>query len=325
MEPLYPLTFEPVYQDYVWGGDRIPRLFGRPTRRRPCAESWEIADRPEGMSVVRAGPLAGRTLRDLHASLGAALGGSRRPAPPFPLLVKILDAERRLSVQVHPDEEAARRDGGEAKTEMWVVLHAEPGASLFAGLRPGVDRRGLAAAVRESRVPDVLREVPVSAGQIVFIPGGRIHALGAGCVVLEVQQNSNTVYRVYDWGQVGNDGKPRPLHTEQALRAVRPRDEAPLTIAPRPAPAAAPNRAFEIHRCPYFHLTRHDLAVGLEANNDGQSFHALFVVSGSLHAEGGGQTAVLGKGDTCLLPAGLEAYRLQPGDDGASVIRIALV
>jgi len=227
--PMYPLKFHPVYKEKIWGGDALARLFGRQLPSRRVGESWEIAAHPHGQSIVSNGPLAGTALVDLLKSrrdeimgktpLVPVAGGGDRER--FPLLIKLLDCNDWLSVQVHPDDEYARAHEGElGKTESWVVLYAAPGAQIVYGLEPGTTRDEFAAAIAQNRVEEYLHKVEVRAGDIFSVPSGTVHALGRGVVVAEIQQNSDTVYRVYDWGRLGDDGKPRELHVEKALSVI---------------------------------------------------------------------------------------------------------
>lgn len=216
MNPNY-FRFAPVYRDRVWGGRKFASHLGRTDMPAGViGESWELVDRDDAQSVVVGGPRAGATLRELleadpEGIMGPGWSRERR----FPLLVKWLDCSQRLSLQVHPDEQDARRHGGEPKTEFWYVGHAEPGAELFAGLKPGVNRAGLAAAIRENRLEHEVNRYETHADDCLYIPAGTLHAIGAGNLILEIQQNSDTTYRVYDWG------RPRELHVEQALRCLR--------------------------------------------------------------------------------------------------------
>jgi len=321
---LYPLLLTPVYQDYIWGGTRIARVFAR-DRRGPCAESWEISDRPEGMSVVRNGPLEGTALHDLFESAGPDLAGAACRTRVFPLLIKIIDASKRLSVQVHPDEAAARRHGGEPKTEMWYVLDAPADGRLFAGLKPGTDRSAFQDALAAGSVEDLLCPVAVRAGEALFVPGGRVHCIGEGYLLLEIQQNSNTTYRVYDWGRVGTDGKPRALHVEQALRAINWNDPCPAAIRPEEGESSGANPVRRIVHCPYFHVDRIDLVGPESVSNDGRSFHALFAATGAMTVTGAGADLNVRTGDSCLVPAALADYGLTPAHGGATVIRVSLV
>ncbi len=213
-----PLRFAPVYQSVVWGGERIAALrSGVPTG--PVGEAWDLADHSRGMSVVAHGPLAGRSLRELARDHGAALLGRELDGATFPLMVKLIDARDRLSVQVHPDDALAREmglaDGG--KTECWYVV---ADGTLYVGTEPGVDAAAFEAARVEGRMESALARHSVRRGDFVYLPARTVHAIGAGCLLLEVQQTSDNTFRVDDWGRLGLDGKPRPLHVEASRRAI---------------------------------------------------------------------------------------------------------
>jgi mannose-6-phosphate isomerase len=220
---IYPLTFTPVLRDYLWGGRRLATLYGRDLPVGAVAESWEISGHPHGSTAVDRGFWQGQSLPAIMDALGEQLVGARAgwalARRKFPLLVKLLDAQQDLSVQVHPNDEYAlvHENGELGKTEMWYVLHADPGTSLILGLKSGTTRHGFEEALAAKRVETVLNRVPIRAGEAVDVPTGTVHALLAGTVVAEIQQNSDTTYRVYDWGRLGTDGKPRALHIDKAL------------------------------------------------------------------------------------------------------------
>ncbi len=226
---LYPFTFQPIYKERVWGGRRLAELYGKDLPPAvPIGESWEITDRPEGVSVITNGPLAGKSLRWLMENHAAELLGPAKPQHGrFPLLVKILDAQDDLSLQVHPPAHKAVELGGEAKTEMWYFTQTTPTAQIYVGLKPGVTREEFERKVQAGTVADCFHQHTVKAGDAMFLPSGRVHALGAGSVLFEIQQNSDTTYRVFDWNRVGLDGKPRDLHLAQALASIDFTDFAP--------------------------------------------------------------------------------------------------
>ena len=241
MSDLYPLTFQPLLKRYLWGGRRLGTVLGKAIGdRHDYAESWEVADHGRDQSLVASGPLSGMPLTRLVAWRGRELLGRHAPLPRFPLLFKFLDCHQNLSVQVHPDDEAAAGldppDLG--KTEAWLILDALPGSRVYAGLRPGVDRRALESAVRQGRAEQCLHSFEPRVGDCIFIPAGTLHALGAGLLVAEIQQASDTTYRLFDWNRVGPDGQPRPLHVEQALAAID--YSAGPVVAQRPQPAERP-------------------------------------------------------------------------------------
>lgn len=221
---VYPLVLEPILLEKIWGGRNLERLFGRTLPEgQAVGESWEVTDLPEGVSRVAAGPDAGRSLHEVLIDWGMRLLG---PAPPvdgcFPLLIKFLDAEDMLSVQVHPDQEACRRIGGDArvKHEAWYIIEARGDAAIYAGLKAGVTREAFAQAVEAGRSDEMLHRIPVRAGDSYYLPSGTVHALGAGVVVAEVQTPSDTTYRVFDWNRLGDDGKPRALHIAEAMTCI---------------------------------------------------------------------------------------------------------
>ena len=323
-DSLYPLTFVPVYRDYLWGGNRIPNLYRRPFSGPICAESWEIADRPEGMSVVAAGPSRGRTLRDLIEQTGPALLGTEVRGGRFPLLVKIIDAREKLSVQVHPNDRDAKAFGGEAKTEMWYALPGMDGSYVYAGLRPGVDRAAFLDALRRERLEETLCRIPLKAEEGIFIPGGRVHAIGEGCLLLEVQQNSDTTYRVYDWGRKSADGRPRPLHLEQALRVINWDDASPGKTVPRREESAEGHSVDAILTCPHFQVERLAITGRADFGNDGRSFHALFIADGIVCLATDGFDADLHAGTSVLVPAAVRQYRLSASAAPAEVLRISV-
>ena len=224
-----PLTFEPHYMDRVWGGRSLEiKLHRKLPADRPIGESWELVDREEVQSVVNHGDLAGTTLHELWQNMRESVFGEGLPdAPRFPLLAKILDARDTLSVQVHPPAHKAEELKGDPKTEMWFLLDADADAALYAGFKNGVTQQSLEAALSEGNVESILHKVPVRAGDAMFIPSGRCHAIGAGCFIVEIQQNSDTTYRVFDWNRTGLDGKPRELHVPQSLASIDFSDHEP--------------------------------------------------------------------------------------------------
>ncbi|MEZ5275705.1 MAG: type I phosphomannose isomerase catalytic subunit [Opitutaceae bacterium] len=216
------LRFQPLYQERVWGARTLADRMGRSLPPgRPIGESWEIVDRPEAQSVVVDGPFAGMSLRALIEAHGDQLMGPAYDRDrPFPILVKWLDCADRLSLQVHPPAAVADQLGGEPKTENWYIASARPGAHLIVGLKNGVTREAFESAMANSTLEQVVHRFPVSEGDSILVESGRLHAIDAGNLILEIQQNSDTTYRVYDWGRTGLDGKPRQLHVGQSMRSI---------------------------------------------------------------------------------------------------------
>jgi mannose-6-phosphate isomerase len=230
------LQFQPIYQERVWGGRRLESELGRELPAGPpIGESWEIVDRPEAQSRVRGGRFGGTTLRDLILHHAAELMGPKwKPSAPFPILVKWLDCSDRLSLQVHPPAEVAASLHGEPKTENWYVAHSAPGASLFVGLKRGVTRAAFEKALAKGTAEESINRVPVAAGDSVLVRSGQVHAIDAGNLILEIQQNSDTTYRLYDWGRVGLDGKPRALHVKESLSSILWKEGPPELVRAAP-------------------------------------------------------------------------------------------
>jgi mannose-6-phosphate isomerase len=323
--PLYPLCFQPVYKDYIWGGNKIALQYNRGLPPGVYAESWEIADRPEGMSVVVNGALAGRDLFSLMKSYGEKLMG--RAFTEFPLLVKIIDAKDMLSVQVHPDEAGAKDTGGDPKTEMWYVLAAEPRAKVYVGVKPGVTPASFKEALSGEKAGELLGELPVARGDVILIPGGRIHAIGPGCMLLEVMQNSNTTYRLFDWKRLGKDGQPRALQVNKALKVVRWNDQNPskVDLASHPMPFDGDgNATVELLKTPFFRFEKMILAKSLQCVTGGRTFHILFVEDGAAELSYKSEKMQIESGMTVLVPAALSKYKLTSKRKSATILRVSL-
>jgi mannose-6-phosphate isomerase len=240
------------------------------------------------------------------------------------LLIKLIDAKQQLSVQVHPNDATAAAFGGEAKTEMWYVLDADPGAYVYAGLKAGCTPRALRAAVADETVEALLTTVPVQAGDAVYIPGGRVHAIGAGCLLLEVQQSSNTTYRLYDWDRKGPDGKPRALHVDEALQVIDWDDGKDAKVFAG-AGAAAPGADYrEVYRSPYFRLEHGRFGEPFNGGTDGSTFEVLFCASGRCTLESAVSVDRLTAGTSCLVPAACCDYRLLPLDPEVEILRVTV-
>ena len=227
---MNPLIFSPLYMERIWGGRALERLPGRHLPEgRPIGESWEIVDREEAQSVVAEGPLQGKSLHELWAEHREEIFGRRylQAGDRFPLLCKLLDARDRLSVQVHPPAEIAPQLGGEPKTEMWYFLACDPGSTIYAGLAAGITRDSFEKSLADGTVESSLHKLPTQQGDSIFIPSGRLHAIGAGNLIVEIQQNSDTTYRVFDWNRAGLDGKPRELHVKESLASIDFGDHTP--------------------------------------------------------------------------------------------------
>lgn len=229
---LYPLLFQPIFQERIWGGRNLERLYQKPLPPHvKIGESWEISDRPETESVIQNGEFAGRTLHWLMQHHQRELLGASKPLNGrFPLLVKILDAEEKLSLQVHPPAHKAAAMDGDPKTEMWYIADARPGAELYVGLRAGATRQEFEERIRTGTVAECFHRIPVQRGDAMFLPSGRVHAIGAGLVIFEIQQNSDTTYRVFDWNRTDSSGKARQLHIRESLDCIDFEDFEPEPI-----------------------------------------------------------------------------------------------
>ena len=323
MNDLYPLTFDPVLKDYIWGGRNLEKL-GRELPDGIIAESWDIAGHEDGTSVVNNGRFAGKLLTEVHQELGLDLIGSNcqwaQDRGKFPLLIKILDANRQLSVQVHPkDPYALEHEGNElGKTEMWVVMDAKPDAKLQLGVKAGTTPEQFRQGIEEGNLEPYLHYVPVKAGDHVCVPAGTLHAIMDGIMIAEIQQNSNTTYRVYDWNRMGADGKPRPLHVDKALDVID-FDKAEPSICP-PAPISEENGVKRTLLCQneYFVTERVEMASGatFRGNCNGRSLEIWGVLSGSVTVNDVDLTAV----QFSLLPAALGEYKITTQAD-ATLLR----
>jgi mannose-6-phosphate isomerase len=300
--PLIPLPthhlvrFRPIYQERVWGGRKLESLYGRvlPQADQRYGESWEICDRVEAQTAVYGGPLDGLTLHELWTKFRVEIFGETsqtHPCERFPLLIKILDCQEDLSIQVHPNDGNAAAVKGEAKSEAWYVADCQLAARLYAGLKPGTTRESLELSMAAGTVAEQAEELQVQIGDCVAIPGGTMHALCGGLVIFEVQQNSDTTYRVFDWNRTGLDGEPRALHQEQALQVLD------FDSPPPEVQRAAGDVLLD---WPHFRLERWKMGKfeGRQAGECG-TFLIGAVAQGQIECAG----ATCGEGDFFLIPA----------------------
>jgi mannose-6-phosphate isomerase len=311
MTALYPLRFEPIFRRYLWGGRRLASVLGKQIGEGDdFAESWEIVDHGEDQSIVLWGPEQGTTLTELVRQRGEDLLGRHHTQEQFPLLFKFLDAHRVLSVQVHPnDEQAARLDPPDlGKTEAWVVIHADPGSRIYAGLKSGVDRQRFQQSIAAGQAESCLHCFEPQVGDCVYIPAGTVHALGQGLVVAEIQQASNTTFRLFDWNRVGSDGQPRALHVQAGLGAV---DFERGPISPQKPVPNSDSAAERLLECEKFVLDRHVVNQCTEIGGDDR-FHLIAVLDGGISIQGDPHEQPLVRGQTCLLPACIGTVALDP-------------
>jgi mannose-6-phosphate isomerase len=313
---LYALTFHPIFKERVWGGRNLERLYRKPLPPRiPIGESWELSDRPGDGSVIANGPLAGHDLRWLMEEHRTELLGAATPrGDRFPLLIKILDAREKLSLQVHPPPHQAVELGGEPKTEMWYIADAAPEAELFVGLKRGTTRAEFERRIHDDTVAQCFHRVPVRPGDAMFLPSGRVHAIGAGLVIFEIQQNSDTTYRVFDWNRVGLDGQPRALHLAESLASIDFNDFEPALIQTRFSGDALTRRR-PLVRDPLFTVEAvqsvRDAVVALKP----RTMQIIAVLSGGVRVEGGALEVELSPGGFCLVPASLAGVQLRARSD----------
>jgi mannose-6-phosphate isomerase len=311
MTELPLLRFEPILREYLWGGRRLASELGKSLGDGDhYAESWEIVDHGDDQSVVAEGPLGGQTLHHLVTQHGEALFGRHHPQQRFPLLFKFLDAHQTLSVQVHPDDrEAAKLHPPDlGKTEAWIVLAAEPGSIIYAGLKPGIDGTQLEHAIKAGNCNEALHQFEPAVGDCVFLPARTIHALGAGLVIAEIQQASDTTFRLYDWNRVDRHGNPRPLHIEQSLTTI---DFSRGPVDPQsPQPTGRPH-VERLVECDHFVLDRWRIDGPVTLSNDNR-FHIVAVVSGNTTLAGVGSSHSLRRGETILVPACCEKVVIAP-------------
>ena len=312
-----PLVFEPLFMERVWGGRHLETLYGK---RLPHAalvgESWEIVDRPEAQSVVHEGPLRGTTLHELWCQHRAEVFGkvpdspSRTGITRFPILAKLLDAQENLSLQVHPPREIAGKLGGESKSEFWYIAHAAPKARLYAGVKKGTTREVFRKALETGKVEKHLHVLEVKTGDAIFLPSGRMHALGAGNVLVEIQENSDTTYRIYDWSRAKKGRTARQMHVEEAMQCVDFNDVEPALL--RPAGES-------LVRHELFEIDKWDLGKEREIAERGR-FAIVVCLSGELDCAG----RRFGAGDFFLVPAELDDRIVRPLGGGVSLLRVMM-
>ncbi len=309
MKP-YPLKFKPEMKERVWGGRNLER-FGFPLPPGAIGEAWTISDHPNGMTYVVNGELSGWGLdqiREKHGDLVFGHKGFSKKTGRFPLLLKLLDCEDDLSVQVHPSDSYERLSAGElGKTEMWYIIDAKPGAKIIYGLKEGTTKETLAQAIQEKRIMDVMNQIEVHAGDSFYIPAGTVHALGAGILLAEIQQNSDTTYRLYDYDRLGLDGKLRPLHIEDSLNVIAYQGSGATKMS---TAIANPHEWLTIAKSPFFAVEKAVVRDKWNLTTTADSFVILVIAEGTGHIHWTDDRLALQPGDCLLLPANLGEYSL---------------
>lgn len=306
---MKPLILNPPIKDYIWGGTKLREQFGKKSDLERLAESWELSCHKDGMSIIANGEYSGRSLKDFLNENPSALGTKCSKFDDFPILIKLIDARDNLSVQVHPDNEYAMRIEGEyGKTEMWYIVDCEENASLIYGFNEQISKDDFQKAIEENTLLDKVNSVPVKKGDVFFIEAGTLHAIGKGILIAEIQQNSNTTYRVYDYGRVGNDGKPRELHVKKALDVTKL------------APADSYNKPItenlngwsrtQLAKCEYFTVYNGNIETSADLNADDNSFNHILVLDGAAVIEAQNEKIDIHKGDSIFIPAGLGEYKI---------------
>ena len=312
------LRLEPAYKDYVWGGEKLKKEYGKNSPFEKTAESWELSCHKNGLTRISGGVFDGKTLAEAIESAKTdgfdILGKRCEKFSDFPVLIKLIDANSSLSVQVHPDDDYAReKEGGFGKTEVWYVVSAEEGAELIYGFKRDVTREEVAEAIKKSELSPLLNSVPVKAGDVFFVPAGLLHAIGKGILICEIQQNSDTTYRVYDWGRVGTDGRARELHIEKALDVLKLCGETSRDFSPRLISELDGVRNFEIAECGYFKAALRRQKEKSSLSTSGESFFALTFLSGEGYIESDGERAHFKKGNGFFLPSMPADYKIVGG------------
>lgn len=303
------LKLNPVFKDYIWGGTRLRDDFGLKTDINPVAEGWMLACHKDGMNTIDGGEYDGKTLESVIKDGGKSkiAGTNSEKFPYFPVLIKLIDAKDNLSVQVHPDNEyAARVEHEFGKTEMWYVLDAAPGATLIYGFKNKIGKEEFKQAIESNTLLDVLNVVEVKKGDMFFIEAGTVHAIGKGALIAEIQQNSNSTYRVYDYGRLGKDGKPRELHIQKAIDVSKTE---PAKYGTKPfgkKEEISGGTRQMLTECPLFSVYNYELCGKVELNANEESFNHILVVDGS--GKIGGRE--FKKGDSFFVPANYGNYEI---------------
>lgn len=303
---LYPMKLTAPCKDYIWGGTRLREEYGKTSDADRIAESWELSCHKDGENIIFNGDFAGKTLSEFIKENGKdVLGKNCDKFDNFPILIKLIDAKENLSVQVHPDNEYALSVEGEyGKTEMWYIVDCDPGAELLYGFKSNIDKEEFERRIKDNTLLEVTNSVPVHKGDVFFIEAGTLHAIGKGILIAEIQQNSNTTYRIYDYGRVGADGKPRQLHVEKAVEVTK------LTPPEYPTKAMGEIEQKDgcsvqlLSKCDYFRVNKVCVWEHCVFEASAKSFNSVLVLDGEGEIDG----VKLKKGDSCFIPAGYGEY-----------------
>ena len=305
---MIPFELIPPIKDYIWGGTKLREEFGKESSLDRLAESWELSCHNDGMSVIKDGEFAGMTLAQVIKAHPEILGGGKTE---LPVLVKLIDAKNDLSVQVHPDDAYAQaNEGDNGKTEMWYIVDCEPGAELVYGFSKDITREEFRKAIEENTLMGCVNRVPVKKGDVFFITPGTLHAIGKGILIAEIQQNSNVTYRVYDYGRLGADGKPRELHVDKAVEVTKTTRSVPYrTEAPVVCGGSVLTR---LAKCEYFTVIKADIRDEINLDETAKnSFVHILAIDGEGELTFTGGSAKLTKGTSLFVPAGTDGCNIK--------------
>lgn len=307
----YPLLLDPVYKDYIWGGQSIVQKYFRAVDHQLVAESWELSSRPEGVNAILNGKYQGYFLSQLIEAFPYEILG-KSDCSNIPILNKIIDATQTLSIQVHPCNHKSLVYGGEPKSEAWIVLDAKPGSVIYAGFNQNVSSQLLLQAITTKQVEKLLNRIEVQVGDVIFIPGGMVHAIGKGCLIYEIQQNSNTTYRIYDWGRVDKAGHPRDLHIDQALQIMNFNKSSSPLIKPVLQVEEENYSEWKLLDTSYFSVDKLLIFSPITYQCKSASFTVLFLMEGTCLIRVNGGEIKISSGNTCLIPAQLKQFEIIP-------------
>lgn len=304
---LKPIKLNPEFKEIIWGGNRLKKEYNKISNLNNIAESWELTVRPDGMNTISGGKFDGLTMEKYIEMNGFSVVTNKN-LDRFPLLIKFIDAEDNLSVQVHPDDEYGLKNANSlGKTEMWYIIDAAPNAKLVYGLKEGVTNEMFKQAINVGKVEEMLNYVPVKKGDVFFIPSGLVHAIGSGILLAEIQQNSNITYRVYDYNRVGKDGKPRELHVNDALNVIVNRNESEINEIRYSKGKTSDNN---LANCEYFNVDRYVIDDKITLSTNNESFNSILCLDGSGTITYNSEQFSVVKGDSYFIPAGLGNYEI---------------
>lgn len=302
---LTPIKLKPIFKEIIWGGNRLKNEYNKRSDLNNIAESWELTVREDGMNTIVGGPYDSLTLEE-YINIQGFQVVTNKELDRFPLLIKFIDAEDNLSIQVHPDDEYGLKNANSlGKTEMWYIIDAKPGSKLVYGLKEGVTNNEFAQAIKENKVEEKLNYVDVKKGDVFFIPSGLVHAIGSGILLVEIQQNSNITYRVYDYNRVGKDGNPRELHISDALNVIVNRNQEEIDKIRFSTNVKDDTTLAD---CKYFKVDKFNIDGRFEFSSNVESFNSLLCLDGEGEIVYNNEKFAICKGDSYFIPAGLGNY-----------------